>query len=114
VNTLNLKQAAELLHMGESTVRERASAGDIPAAKPGKEWVFVDVDLIEWLRSQYGKCRSSKETKSTITILSSKGKGSEDRWELPPRKKQPGSTTISGQKHGPSQKNLNVTRLGTR
>lgn len=31
-----------------------AASGDIPGAKVGRAWVFVDVDLIDWLRQQYG------------------------------------------------------------
>ena len=35
------------------TLQEKARAGEIPGAKIGKCWVFVDVDLIEHIRSQY-------------------------------------------------------------
>lgn len=35
------------------TLSRLAHSGDVPAAKPGKEWVFIDVDLIAWLRSHY-------------------------------------------------------------
>jgi excisionase family DNA binding protein len=63
--TLDLDQAAKLLHLHPDTVQQRAKAGEIPAAKPGKCWVFVEEDLIDWLRSQYFSNRRTKEKCST-------------------------------------------------
>lgn len=57
MNTLDLHQAAALLKMHPQTVLQRARVGEIPGAKPGKCWVFVEEDLINWLRSQYGEPR---------------------------------------------------------
>ena len=54
MKTLNLAEAAEFLHAGEETVREKAVAGEIPGAKIGRAWVFIDIDLAEYLRAQYG------------------------------------------------------------
>ena len=53
MNTLTLQQAAALLKIHRVTLLEKARAGDIPGAKIGKCWVFVDVDLVEHIRSQY-------------------------------------------------------------
>ncbi|WP_426994491.1 helix-turn-helix domain-containing protein [Methylomonas sp. CM2] len=53
MKTLDLHTAADLLHMHPSTVLAKARAGDIPAAKPGKAWVFIDDDLIAYLRGLY-------------------------------------------------------------
>ena len=55
MSTLNLEQAAAFLHMHPMTLLRRAQSGLVPAAKPGKRWVFVEVDLIEYLRSQYSQ-----------------------------------------------------------
>jgi len=51
--TIGLSEAAEILHMHRETVREQAAAGIIPGAKPGREWVFLEEDLIQYLRSLY-------------------------------------------------------------
>lgn len=51
--TMGIKEAAALLMVHEVTLYKMAERGEVPAAKPGKKWVFIDVDLIEWLRSQY-------------------------------------------------------------
>src|SRR6202048_4722090 len=53
MNTLDLQAAAAFLHIHPMTLQEKARAGEIPGAKIGKRWVFVDVDLIEHIRSQY-------------------------------------------------------------
>lgn len=61
MKTLDLKQAAALLKMHPQTVMDRSKAGDIPGAKPGKCWVFVEEDLIEWIRSKYHDRREGKD-----------------------------------------------------
>ncbi|MGB8437740.1 MAG: helix-turn-helix domain-containing protein [Burkholderiales bacterium] len=51
MRTLNLKQAAAFLNMHPVTVQERARAGTLPGAKPGKCWVFLEEDLAAYLRA---------------------------------------------------------------
>ena len=51
--TLNLQEAAALLRLHPTTLAARAKAGLIPGAKLGRRWVFLDVDLIEYLRGRY-------------------------------------------------------------
>ncbi|RNE89843.1 DNA-binding protein [Marichromatium sp. AB31] len=53
MRTLDLHEAAEFLRMHPETLRRRAVAGEIPSAKPGKCWVFIEADLVDWLRSRY-------------------------------------------------------------
>ncbi len=62
MNTLTLKEAAAFLKLHEHTVEKLARVGRLPAAKPGKRWVFVDIDLLDWLRAQYRQ-NHSKEVK---------------------------------------------------
>jgi excisionase family DNA binding protein len=54
MRTLNLQQAAQFLKLHPITVLQRARAGTLPAAKPGKRWVFIEEDLAAYLRSKYG------------------------------------------------------------
>lgn len=65
MNTLDLIEAARFLKADEETIREKAAAGEIPGAKIGRKWVFLDVDLAEYLRSQYGAQREEKACRST-------------------------------------------------
>src|SRR3989475_10062432 len=53
MNTLDLQAAAAFLHVHPVTLQEKARAGEIPGGKIGKCWAFVEVDLIEHIRSQY-------------------------------------------------------------
>jgi hypothetical protein len=74
MNTLNLREAAEFLKIHPVTLGDKARAGEIPGAKIGKAWVFVDIDLIDYIRAQYQRrdlqgekvevlqCHSSNET----------------------------------------------------
>lgn len=53
MRTLDLIEAAQFLRLHPHTLEAKARAGEVPGAKPGKCWVFLDVDLAEWLRSKY-------------------------------------------------------------
>ncbi|MFQ6024276.1 MAG: helix-turn-helix domain-containing protein [Acidiferrobacterales bacterium] len=53
MKTLGLHEAARFLRMNPEALRQKAKAGRIPGAKPGKCWVFLEQDLAEYLRSQY-------------------------------------------------------------
>ena len=55
MNTLDLQAAAAFLHIHPVTLQEKVRAGEIPGAKVGRCWVFVDVDLVEYIRSQYSR-----------------------------------------------------------
>src|SRR5262245_31038508 len=59
MRTLNLPQAAKFLNMHPVTVQEKARAGIIPGAKPGKCWVFLEDDLAAYLRSLYPCARQA-------------------------------------------------------
>jgi len=53
MRTLNLREAAAFLHVHPITLQNKAKAGIIPGTKIGKRWVFIDVDLLGYIRSQY-------------------------------------------------------------
>jgi len=46
-------EAARFLHMSPATLREKAVSGAIPAAKPGKRWVFLKSELVAFLKAGY-------------------------------------------------------------
>lgn len=69
MNTLNLEQAAELLKLHPQTVLQRARLGEIPAAKPGKCWVFIEEDLIIWLRSLYNNGGDARQGGQALCSL---------------------------------------------
>ena len=55
MRTLSLKQAAAFLHISPSSLRGKVKSGLIPAAKPGKKWVFVEDDFVTYLYSLYAR-----------------------------------------------------------
>src|SRR5665213_1189533 len=52
MKTLNLRKAAAFLHMHPEEVRTRAKRGLIPGAKIGRRWVFIEIDLAEFVRTR--------------------------------------------------------------
>jgi len=51
--TLTLREAAALLKIHPVTLQDKSRAGEIPGAKIGRAWVFVEFDLLECIRAQY-------------------------------------------------------------
>jgi len=50
-NTYDLKEAAIFLRMSPSALRVKVKQGLVKASKPGKRWVFLESDLLEYLRA---------------------------------------------------------------
>jgi len=59
MRTFTLKEAAQVLKMHPEELRRRAKSGKVPAAKPGKQWVFLEEDLQNYLRSLYASSRQA-------------------------------------------------------
>ena len=74
METLNLVQAAALLHLHPTTLLKRIKLGTIPAAKIGKRWVFLLVDLIDYLRSQYITQALQGDNEESLTCHSTREK----------------------------------------
>jgi len=63
MRSLTLVEAADFLKLHPEELRRRAKAGLVPGANAGKCWVsrvFLDVDLADYLRSQYASVVSHK------------------------------------------------------
>ena len=50
---LTLRGAAAFLKVHPNTVRSQARRRLIPATKVGRDWRFLEADLVEWIRSAY-------------------------------------------------------------
>ena len=55
MNTLTLQEAARFLKIHPVTLGEMARNAQVPATKIGKCWVFIDIDLIDHIRSHYAR-----------------------------------------------------------
>ena len=71
MKTLSLKEAAELLKCNPEVLRQKAKAGIVPAAKPSKSWVFIEDDLVAYIRSLYSSPRSQRVVQGqTVEVTS--------------------------------------------
>ena len=65
--TLDLQEAAKFLQLSEDELRKRARLRHIKAVKPGKKWVFLKSDLVDYLDALYadrGDCVGDCKEKS--------------------------------------------------
>jgi len=66
MNTLTLNQAADFLNIHPQTLRTRALTGELPGAKIGKAWVFIEEDLAAAIRSRYSNPGWASHSKGEI------------------------------------------------
>jgi excisionase family DNA binding protein len=65
--TCTLEEAADILNTTPETVAQKIKTEGLPAAKVGRAYVLVRVDVIQWVRAQYGReeaWRSTNEARS--------------------------------------------------
>jgi len=55
-DVLTAKQAADVLQVSVQTVKAKARAGEMPAAKIGREWRFSRRQLLEWVERGGDRC----------------------------------------------------------
>jgi excisionase family DNA binding protein len=55
MRTLNITEAADMLKIHENTVMELVGSGAIPGAKIGRAWVFIDDDLLAYVRKEIAR-----------------------------------------------------------
>ena len=53
IRTLSLPEAAAFLGIHKETARRLAACHEMPAAKIGRSWRFLEEDLVTYLRSHY-------------------------------------------------------------
>ena len=71
VRTLNLEEAASFLKIHPETLRQKVKAGEIPGAKIGKAYVFIESDLVDVIRSDYSsKWRAMQVTNKHEEVIS--------------------------------------------
>lgn len=73
LETLNLQEAAAFLKIHEVTLSIKATSGEIQGAKIGKRWVFLKVDLIMHIRSQYQLRALQGEKREHYVTLQTQG-----------------------------------------
>lgn len=104
--SLNLDEAAALLNIHRETLRQRARTGVIPGAKVGRSWVFLEEDLLAFLRGHYRDqiCPSTNKKTARSGGYGSgiKARSYVDQLERMIEKKRSASTTRSRPSSGDS------------
>lgn len=104
MKSLGLVDAAALLRIHPNTLQQRARAGLISGSKIGRAWVFLEDDLVSYIRAgQENACHSTNKHQTarggsashTLTHL-----GYVDQLERLIAKKRSVSTTNSRQSYG--------------
>ena len=71
MKTFTLREAAAFLKMNPEVLRQKAKAGIVPAAKPSKSWVFIEDDLVAYVRSLYSTSCSQRVVQGqTVEVTS--------------------------------------------
>lgn len=64
--TFDLTECAEFLCVHETTAQELAKNGTLPGAKIGRSWVFLEEDLVEYVRSEVRRQRAERQAESEV------------------------------------------------
>ena len=98
---LDAQAVATMLKLNVKTVGQYAAAGKIPGAKVGGAWLFIQADIIDWLRAQF-KCPSTSHpiVKTGISLSRTKAGELESLLALPTGKRRKNSTTNTKQNSG--------------
>lgn len=100
----DIKQAAAFLKICEQTMQELAASGEVPGAKVGKAWVFLQDDLVDWLR---GTIKTQQAQRKNAEAVDSRLKSALNRAERRTRRRlptlpEPGSEVARAQVGVPS------------
>ena len=79
MKTLNLEETARFLKVHIETVSRLAKTGQLPGAKIGRSWVFLEEDLIEYLREQVQLQQTMRVEKSEVRDLTENSKSPTDK-----------------------------------
>ncbi len=78
MKTYDINEAAEFLKIDRSTALELVGAGDIPGAKIGRAWVFLEVDLVEYLRDKVRRQTDQRREDFTLRQKGNQRSGNPD------------------------------------
>jgi hypothetical protein len=62
IESFDLQRAADFLNMHPDSLQRKAAAGEIPGAKIGKNWVFLNIHLAQMISDQYAFSRQKRES----------------------------------------------------
>lgn len=70
MKALTIEEAAEFLRISKDSLRDMADAGKVPGAKMGpgngRQWVFIDEILAEYLRDEIARQTQERRLRSGL------------------------------------------------
>ncbi len=74
MKTLSLEETARFLKIHTETVSRLAKTGELPGAKLGRAWVFLEEDLVDYLREQIQAQQTMRVRESEVRNLTNSPK----------------------------------------
>ena len=62
MKTFNIEEAANFLGAHKETVRRLVAMGKMPGVKVGRGWIFIEQDLVIYMRSKYARGVTLQDT----------------------------------------------------
>ena len=66
MKTYDINEAADFLKVDRTTALSLAGAGELPGAKIGRAWVFMESDLVEYLRDKVRRQTDTRREDAAI------------------------------------------------
>ncbi len=79
MKTLNLEETARFLKIHNETASRLAKTGQLPGAKIGRSWVFLEEDLTEYLREQIQSQQTMRAEESEVRVQTGSLKSSPEK-----------------------------------
>lgn len=72
VKTYDIHEAADFLKIDRATALDLAGAGELPGAKVGRAWVFLESDLVDYLRDRVRRQTTERREEAALRQRKSK------------------------------------------
>ena len=66
MKTYDIEECADFLHISRTHAINLAGSGQLPGAKIGREWVFLESDLVDYLRAEAKKQMMERRAKASV------------------------------------------------
>src|SRR5437868_12477791 len=89
MKTYDIDEAAEFLKVDRETARDLATVGELPGAKVGRAWVFLETDLIEFLKDRVRQQTNQRRAEASVqqqlerSVYSTQGRTASRKRPLP-------------------------------
>jgi excisionase family DNA binding protein len=99
MKTYDIDETADFLKVDRETARDLATAGELPGAKVGRAWVFLETDLVEFLkdrvRRQTNQRRAEEAARQELerSLSAAQGRSTSRKRPLPKLPELPGEVT---------------------